>query len=368
MHKQIEKAKKILCRFFLIVVVVGLVGNIILPDKDMSALENRSLAKFPTQINKDFFKNLETYYSDQFIGRNAFLHLNYCAQEASGVSKIQDVYLGKHQLIEDVAKPNKEQEQRNLDAINAFAKSNKHCKFQFMLVPNAVNIQKDKLPAFAKTADQNTQIDAVYQSLNEEIKKVDTRPILNQHKNEYLYYKTDHHWTSLGAYYGAKALNKNISLDDYQAMSVSNHFRGTLESKTGSLLLKDSIDIYPPKNLDYIVTYGSTLKTTRSIYQSKPLQEKDQYQVFFGGNEGMINISVNNNSKKHLLLIKDSYANELVQFLLPYYRTITIIDPRYYFDDINRQMKTDLITDVLFVYNTNTFVQDTSLADCIGAN
>lgn len=116
------------------------------------------------------------------------------------------------------------------------------------------------------------------------------------------------------------------------------------------------------------MTYGSTLKTTRSIYQSKPLQEKDQYQVFFGGNEGMINISVNNNSKKHLLLIKDSYANELVQFLLPYYRTITIIDPRYYFDDINRQMKTDLITDVLFVYNTNTFVQDTSLADCIGAN
>lgn len=368
MHKQIEKAKKILCRFFLIVIVVDLVGNIILPDKDMSALENRSLAKFPTQINKDFFKNLETYYSDQFIGRNAFLHLNYCAQKASGVSKIQDVYLGKHQLIEDVAKPNKEQEQRNLDAINAFAKSNKNCKFQFMLVPNAVNIQKDKLPAFAKTADQNTQIDAVYQSLNEEIKKVDTRPILNQHKNEYLYYKTDHHWTSLGAYYGAKALNKNISLDDYQAMSVSNHFRGTLESKTGSLLLKDSIDIYPPKNLDYIVTYGSTLKTTRSIYQSKPLQEKDQYQVFFGGNEGMINISVNNNSKKHLLLIKDSYANELVQFLLPYYRTITIIDPRYYFDDINRQMKTDLITDVLFVYNTNTFVQDTSLADCIGAN
>lgn len=69
-----------------------------------------------------------------------------------------------------------------------------------------------------------------------------------------------------------------------------------------------------------------------------------------------------------MLLIKDSYANELVQFLLPYYRTITIIDPRYYFDDINRQMKTDLITDVLFVYNTNTFVQDTSLADCIGAN
>lgn len=68
------------------------------------------------------------------------------------------------------------------------------------------------------------------------------------------------------------------------------------------------------------------------------------------------------------MLIKDSYANELVQFLLPYYRTITIIDPRYYFDDINRQMKTDLITDVLFVYNTNTFVQDTSLADCIGAN
>ncbi len=366
MHKQSNKMKKYIARFFLVAIVLALVLNVFVPDKDMSDLENRSLAQFPSQIDSDFGKNLQSYYSDQFVGRNTFIHLNYVVQKLSGVSKIQGVYLGKHQLIEECAKVNEEQEARNLTAINSFAQKHKDLNVKFMLVPNAISIQQDKLPLFASDDQQNTQMDHVYDSLDSSIKKVDIRNRLKKHSNEYLYYKTDHHWTSLGAYYGAKALNSNIDLANYNKMAVSNTFKGSLESKTGSLLLKDEIDIYPPANTDYIVTYNSTKKTTRSIYQSKALDQKDQYQVFFGGNEGMINIGIDNDSDKNLLIIKDSYANEIVQFLLPYYQSITIIDPRYYFDDIEKQLTRDLTTDVLFLYNSNTFVEDTSLADCIG--
>lgn len=70
--------------------------------------------------------------------------------------------------------------------------------------------------------------------------------------------------------------------------------------------------------------------------------------MFFRGNTGLVQIENLNDSDRHLLLIKDSYANSMVQFLLPYYRTITIVDPRYFYEDIERIFNLNLITDVLF--------------------
>ena len=89
--------------------------------------------------------------------------------------------------------------------------------------------------------------------------------------------------------------------------------------------------------------------------------------MFFGGNYSRIDISRANAEKKNLLLIKDSYANCFVQFLLPYYRNIIIIDPRYYYDDIDKLVHDNEITDVLFLYNVNTFMEDNSLADVLAA-
>ena len=129
-----------------------------------------------------------------------------------------------------------------------------------------------------------------------------------------------------------------------------------MANKTGSLKIKDEIDIYVPKTeTDYVVTDESTNKKSRTIYHSEALETKDNYAVFMGGNKSLFHINIDNDSKKHLLLIKDSYANSLIPFLIPEYESITVVDPRYY----------DLITDVLFMYNSNTFVQDTSLADML---
>jgi hypothetical protein len=80
----------------------------------------------------------------------------------------------------------------------------------------------------------------------------------------------------------------------------------------------------------------------------------------------MIKLEMDNDSSKHLLIFKDSYANSLIPFLIPHFRTITIIDPRYYYEDIRSVIKSDMITDIYYIYNSNTFVQDTSLADVIG--
>lgn len=357
-------------QIFIGCLAVILVLNVITPVKKTSEMENRGLAQRPpfnlsNLTSGTFFRDYQTFESDQFVGRNGWIHLNYLVQKLSGVKKIQDVYLGKGQLMEENATPNKEQLERNLNAINAFHQKHQDVNMQMMLVPNAVSVQSDRLPLFAGNQDQTNEIKSIQKKLS--IQSIDVNAALTKHKDEYIYYRSDHHWTSLGAYYGANALNKSIRLNQYDKREVGNSFQGTLASKTGSLNIKDEVDIYTPKSkCDYIVTYGSSNKQTRSIYNSKAFSQKDTYQVFFGGNEGLINISINNNSNKHLLLIKDSYANSLVQFLLPYYRTITIVDPRYYYSDLAQQMNRDIITDVLFVYNTNTFVEDTSLADCLG--
>ena len=372
--KKFEKlwiqTQKTITRFFVACLLVVLVLNVLTPVNKTSEMENRGLAQRPnfnwtTLRDGSFFKNYQTFESDQFVGRNSWIHLNYLIQKVSGVRKIQDVYLCHDQLMEEMPEPNQTQLKRNIQAINDFANAHKDINMQMVLAPNAISVQADRLPAFADVKDQESEMNQITKDLS--IQSVDVNSALKKHKDEYIYYKSDHHWTSLGAYYAAHAINSNIQLNQYDKREVSNSFQGTLASKVGSINIKDEVDIYTPKKTcNYLVTYNSSNKQTRSIYNSKAFHQRDVYQVFFGGNEGMINISINNNSDKHLLLIKDSYANSLVQFLLPYYRTITIIDPRYYYDDLDQQMNKDIITNVLFVYNTNTFVQDTSLADCLG--
>lgn len=361
----------ILCGFLCLSCII----NLVFPDKKISTAENRSLQTFP-KISVDgilsgsFNDSLSTWYSDQFIGRNTFIHINYLFSKMMGIKKIDDVYLGKKgMLIEECADVNEEQLARNLNAINAFYDTHQNITQYFMLAPNSVNIKSNNLPSFVKE-DQNSTMDSIYSSLSEGIYKLDVREALNNHKDEYLYYKSDHHWTSLAAFYAFQAVAPltgcgEVSENDFDNLMACNDFKGTLAHKVGSISISDSIDIYVAKNNpDYICTNNGT--STRSIYSEDGLKSNDAYTVFFGGNAAKITIEIDNASDRHLLIFKDSYANSYVQFLLPYYRTITIVDPRYYVEDINRIIQGDLITDVMYLYNSNTFVQDTSLADVIG--
>ena len=102
-----------------------------------------------------------------------------------------------------------------------------------------------------------------------------------------------------------------------------------------------------------------------SLYDSKCLEEKDQYTVFLGGNHPRVDIATTSASKRCLLLFKDSYANCFVPFLTPYYQKIILIDPRYYYDKLDTLIRQEGVTDVLFLYNTDTFLTDNALADVL---
>lgn len=378
-HKYSSIMASSLAKVVSVAAIVTMALNIIIPDHTQSETENRPLQTFPAWntehvLSGQYTKDLNTWFSDQFVCRDQNIHIKYLIQKTFGVKEIQDVFLTKQGLIEKTAKPNKEQLQRNLNAINTFKQNNPELNVGFVTAPNAVSIKKEYLPKYAVTLNQDKQIDNIYNQLDDSIVKIDLRNTLRKHKDEYLYYKTDHHWTSLASYYAYQDIAKSFNLEttkqsDYTIYPVTTNFEGTLANKTGSVNIKDEIDIYVPKDkCDYVITDESTNKKSRTIYHSDALETKDQYTVFMGGNKALFHINVDNNSKRHLLLIKDSYANSLIPFLIPQYASITVVDARYYFEDYTRLIKDDLITDVLFMNNANTFVQDTSLADMLEAN
>ena len=352
-----------------------LIMGLLVKDKDFSETENRNLAKFPefsfsTIIDGSFLQGLGDYVADQFPGRNFWISVNLKMNQLLGQKEAGGVYLCGEYLIQVPSEPNWEQAERNLAAVDAFAEKYPDLNMVMTVVPNSVVINERLLPANAPARDQLEDIQWIDDQLDNVLFR-DVTGALQDHDDEYLYYKTDHHWTSLAAKYAFYALAEDLNIrpvaeDQYTVMLVSNTFEGTLSSKSGAHVAKDSVEIYEPRTgIEYFVTYGDTGEKISSLYRRSALTTKDHYTVFFGGNYSRLDVTTTADTERALLIFKDSYANCMVQFLYPYFDHITIIDPRYYYDNIDLVIKSEGITDVLFLYNADTFLGDTSLADVL---
>ena len=367
----ITRFQKYLYTLLMTVLCLFMVLNLIVPDQLRSEVENRPLASFPaitleSLSSGKFARQFNDYVSDQFLGRNSLFHIDYLFRKLCGQREIDDVFLGKNALLQNPAQPKDGFPNSQVEAINAFA-SQTGLPATVLVAPSATSIQPGKLPMDAPVNEENSALDAVYNSLT--TNKADVRQSLASHQNEYIYYRTDHHWTSLGAKYGAQALLESFGVtmnpDDFDSLKVSDTFEGTLANKTGAVGLQDDISICPDKyQTEYVVTWNDGSKTA-SIYNQDALKHKDQYQVFLGANQGLIHIETLSNSNENLLLFKDSYANSMIQFLLPYYRNIYIVDPRYFYEDIGYVMAAGNITQLAFVFSYNNFMTDPSLRDVL---
>ena len=146
----------------------------------------------------------------------------------------------------------------------------------------------------------------------------------------------------------------------YEHYPVSADFQGTLSAKSGFLENeKEALELYfPNQETAYTVNYVEEQKKEADVYHGESLKTRDQYAVFFGGNHSLIEIQTASKSKASLLVLKDSYANCFIPFLIPYYREIVIVDPRYNYDNIDTLIDEYDIQEVLFLYNANTFFSD----------
>lgn len=368
--------QKLLAVSFLLFLVILVFSNFIIKPKKFSESENRMLAQEPKfSIDRlfegRFIKKYEKYKSDQFVFRDSWINIKSFVDEVSGKKENNGVYLSDdNYLIEKFNKPNEEYVKKNIEAINKFSKEHKNINNYIMIIPNAISIINNKIPKFAPVLNQKNYIDDLKSKLNNDIKFIDIFNALKNYNNEYLYYRTDHHWTTLGAYYSSLEAGKVMNFkpnykDNYSIERVTNDFYGTLYSKSSFKVNNpDNIDIYIPKSKDdeVIVNYIKEKKKSGTLYDSDSLNKKDKYTVFLEGNHPVVKISTTSKSNKKLLLIKDSYANSFVQFLTPHYSEIIMVDPRYYYDNIEDIIKDEEITDILYLYNANTFFQDNSLA------
>ncbi|MDY3035417.1 MAG: DHHW family protein [Absicoccus sp.] len=367
--KQKQFAKR-LGRCFVPILCLTFIINLLWPDAKQSTIENRSLQQFPTCSWQNIWDGryqtaITTWFSDQFVGRYIWIHGRYLFLKATQNQKINDVFLAKDQLIQDCPKPQWSQIRQNIQAINTLSKS-MNIPTSFLLVPTALSIQNDRVDKGAISYDQNAIIQTIDKKIDKSIQIVDVRKQLKNHAQEYIYYKTDHHWTSLGAFYAFQAFYPESKKSDYKQMLVSDSFHGTLSHTTGSVGIKDSIHIFVPKDQpDYLVTNEDDGTQSRTWYHSKAIASNDQYAVFGNGNHALVRIEMDTDATGHLLLIKDSYANALIPFLIPYYKSITVVDPRYYYGDLHQLIQQDQIDSMMYVYNVNTFIEDDSLADCL---
>ncbi len=375
-----ERSYKIylkLALIFIVVILVVTVLNLAVKDKSYSETENRKLAQWP-QISLNsladgrFMTEVEDYVTDQFFLRDQWIKLKLGQDMLMGRRESNGVYLGKNgYLIEIPDTPDMDAVDRNLRAIHDFAARQAGVNTVMALVPNAVYVCEQNLPSHAPVRDQGEDISHARSMTGDVLNFIDLTDTMLMHSTEEIYYKTDHHWTSLGAQYAFETLSSALGIQnpvhDYKVYPVTHSFSGTLASKSGYGGSEDTIEIYVPvtTNLNYVVNYTDTLEKSASIYDSAALEKKDKYEVFFGGNHMRVDISTPLPENKNLLLIKDSYANCFVQFLTPYFRNIIMIDPRYFYESVDKLVSDYGITDILFLYNVNTFMTDTSIADVL---
>lgn len=361
---------------FILILFLFLIINIIVPNKEKSVQENRMLATKPkfrlsSLISGDYDEKFEAYMDDQFVGRDMWRKLKVTVDRICGSRLENGVYIGRNgQLLEQIEVADENHLAANIKAIKSFSESQKKIPVRMMLVPDAANVLNHSLPALAKPEDQTQMFSMVRKDLGDSVEWIDVSTELNKHKTEKIYYKTDHHWTTLGAFYAFQAAAPSLGIDGdlsgkYVSYTVSDSFNGMLASKSGvNLGEKEQIDIYVPteEDTDLIVDYVDEGKRSTSLYDSSKLKEKDQYTVFLGGNSSLLDIRTVSTSTKRLLLVKDSFANSFIPFLTPYYREIVVVDPRYYSGTINDLMDSYRISEVLFLYSGNTFFKDNNIS------
>ncbi|WP_390819108.1 DHHW family protein [Clostridium faecium] len=370
-----DKVYKYIMSALLLLFIGGIVIlNVLTSDKIFSDSENRNLEQLPKFSFKNLMKgkfttNYEKYVSDQFALRDFWIGVKSDSDRIIGKKENNDVYLGKDGfLIQKFNKPEDKDLKDKVEIINSFDNLTPNVNKYFMLVPTATKILEDKLPNYAADSDELTYIDKVKKSINNNINFVDLYDALSSKKDEYIFYKTDHHWTTKGAYYAYTELSKKMGVEpkseeDFNMKKVTDEFYGSLYSKGGFRHINpDSINLYLPKDdEEYKVEYLGENKIRDSLYDMNNINKKDKYTVFFNGNYPFIKITTNKGEGRKLLVIKDSYANSFIPFLTSHFSEIYMVDLRYYSEGLSRLIEENQINDMLILYNANTFFEDISI-------
>ncbi len=348
----------------------------ILPDRDVSHEENRALASAPeftfsSLADGSFTSDFAAYMADQFPARNFFVGLKAAAERTllkgqnNGVIFAKDGYLVKRFDNVDEGTLNK-----NIGCISAFAKTAREggADVTVAVAGRALDVAESVLPASYGTDSSDRMWDAIekgFDAKNESF--VNLKDPLKElfSSGEYVYYKTDHHWTSYGAYNAysvlASAMDTPASpVSDFTREAASDDFYGTIWSSAGAKWIE-------PDTIEFFRFDGDTsLVTDRGderfdgLYKTSFLDEKDKYSVFLGGNAAKIDVTKEGESRERILVIKDSFFHSVAPFFAKDY-DLVVVDPRYYTSSVAELCRDEEISKILILFNAETLGEEAGL-------
>ena len=357
-------------------------ADMLTPAKLYSSYENRKLQQKPELSVQavrtgSYMKEYEDYVSDQILGRNSYIAVKSATDKALGKKEINGVYLATDGTLiekhtEEFSAQNIEKTLEGLQKLERLLQG-KSRSFQVLLAPTADNVYAEKLPAYAEVFPEEVLWHRFKDTCGKNTVFLDVFSPLRSHAEEYIYYGTDHHWTTLGAYYAYQiwAMENKVTAVSYNTDKVSESFHGTLHSKTNLPGLPfDTIEAYACQGMREVY-YDMSKTPEYSLYAEKYLSGKNQYGYFLDDNHMLIEIRNTSYEKEFpdrerkkkgtsLFIIKDSFANCMVPYLSEHYETIYILDLRYYKGKLSQLLDTYVTkeTDVLILYNMSHFVTE----------
>lgn len=343
-------------------------------DREYSEFENKYLAQKPPFTMKAFLNNewtqdYEEYINDQFVLRDDWITLKSVCEsmllkiENNGIAYGEDGYM--FEKFTTLSGDQRAQYDRNLGYAMTFLNNHQNDNVTFAIIPNAYAIMPEKLPAGLEQIDQLALIQEAYAQAPESAGIVDFSGTLTEHKDEYIYYRTDHHWTSLGAYYAYQQLCGTLGLIPFDPAAhtalTAENFYGTHYSKARTWnAVPDTITYYDlPNSLTiYNVTAAGQPADgqTTGLYDTDKLNVYDKYAMFLHGNNGLSRIEGDGTGR--ILVIKDSYANCFAPYLTANYAQIDVVDFRNYNYGLDQLIADNDYDQILVLYSFDSFKSD----------
>lgn len=355
--------------------VCVLLWDVCTPVRTFSAAENRRLAQRPALslqavLDGSFMEQYEAYVTDQMPGRDLFIAVKAEAQRLLGKKDINGVYFVPGGLVERHTPESVDREKAARKAERMLEQAEEISglipgKTGVMLVPAADAVRPEVLPRFSRNFDQEGWLSDVQEAARTRgLTVIDALGALREHAAEEIYYTTDHHWTTLGAFYGYQAMCEAFGLEAadpeaYERHAVSGDFYGTLQAKVNIPMEADRIEIFTrAQEAEHPVRFVYEEKEAASCYFPDRLATRDAYAFFLDGNYPLVEIAGDGPADRSILLIKDSYANCFAPFLTRDYGTIWLLDRRYYRGDTAELVREYAPTDVLYLYQVFQFIEN----------
>ncbi len=368
------KLNKITTIVFCALILVFTVASMVNPVRERSETENRDLAQMPkfsleSLFEGSFTTGYESFITDQFVARDAWISMHTAAEKLLGKRDVSSVYLAKDGYYIEKVETDAERIEQNLGYLERMVENLKNkVNLAVVLAPTASLIHEDKLPANAPVWPQEEMLDRV----NKLDGAVDLRPALLERKDEYIFFRTDHHWTTRGAYYAYVEIAKSLGIEpipftELTETILAEDFLGTTIAKVGISASHDILTKLESKTQPTIsVNFNNGQRYSDTIYTPEKLSTRDKYGYFFGGNEPIVDITTSVKNGKTLLIVKDSFAHSLTPLLLNHYERVILLDLRHlsvgvsaYVDEL--AAKGETVDDLLLLYSSSGFANERSL-------